>query len=172
MASVPKSTEGGPGVVVSALVALFLMALALSAGHHLAASSGGSDSVIPHIIGTPGDPCRDRADGHEVKTVSLPGRSLRGRIRLDCGQWRQIIRRAIRGGGGGRATIRQILACIQAALHRGDWEQKESTDYYFWRWGAGADDIALIVADATGRIRLAKPGPGEKAWAQCAKAAS
>lgn len=172
MASVPKSTEDRPGMVGGALVVLLLIALALGARHHLTASWGGNDHVVPHIVGTPGDPCRDRADGHEVRTVSLPRRSLRGRVKLDCGQWREIIRRAVRGGAGGRGTIRQILACIQAALHRGDWTQGTSTDNYSWHWGPGPDDIALIVADATGRIRHVVPGSGEKAWAQCAKAAS
>lgn len=69
----------------------------------------------------------------------------------------------------GEGTVRQILACLQTAVQRGSWDQRESADLYTWRWG----DVAAVVADAMGRIVLALPGHGSEAnWRNCAMAAA
>jgi hypothetical protein len=173
MASVPNTAKGGIGAG-GALILLLLIALVLGGSHHLhmAAQGGaGSGHVVPHVVGTTGDPCRDKPDNEVVRTVHTPGRSSLGHVTLDCREWRAILRRSIGRGTGGRGTIRQILACIQAAVQRGDWAQKDVTDHYAWHWGAGPDDFAIIVADATGRIALAVPGYGNATWRDCATAA-
>jgi hypothetical protein len=173
MAAVPNTAKGGIGAG-GVLVLLLVIALALGGGHHMdTATSGGSGSehVVPHLIGTTGDPCRDKPDSEVVRTVHAPGRSNRGHVTLDCREWRAIIRRSIGRGTGGRGTIRQILACIQAAVQRGDWAQKDAIDHYAWHWGPGADDYALIVAEPSGRIALAVPGYGSATWRDCATAA-
>ena len=74
-------------------------------------------------------------------------------------------------GTGGRGTIKQIFACVEAAVQRGDWAQKDGIDHYAWHWGQGANDFALIVADPSGRIALAVPGYGSTTWRDCARAA-
>src|SRR5215831_6182365 len=135
VASVPGTAKRGIGAG-GVLAVLLVIALALGAGHHhLAVSSGqgGGAHVIPHLVGTPGDPCQHKPDDHEVMLIHVPGRSLHGHVMLDCGEWREIVRRAVERGTGGRATIRQILACIQATVHRGDWAR--NADSYAWHWG-------------------------------------
>src|SRR5262245_6078094 len=87
----------------------------------MSSGQGGGAHVIPHLVGTPGDPCQHKPDDHEVMLIHAPGRSLHGHVKLDCGEWRETVRRAVERGAGGRATIRQILACIRATVHRGDW---------------------------------------------------
>ena len=174
MASVPNAAKGGIGAG-SVLALLLVIALALGGAHHLhMAASGGSASghVLPQVAGTTGDPCQGKPDSEVVRTVHAPGRSNLGQVTLDCREWRAIIRRMLTRGTGGRATIRQILACIEAGVQRGDWAQKEAIDHYVWRWGSGMNDFALVVADTGGRIAFATPGPAHLAWRQCAKAAS
>lgn len=174
MASVSNTGKGriGAGGVLAFLA---VIALALGAGRHLhMAATGGSGGghVVPHLVGTPADPCRDQPDSKEVMTVHAPARSHLGRVTLDCGEWQAIVRRSVTRGTGGRATVRQILACVKAAVQRGDWAQKDAIDHYAWHWGPERDDFALIVADPGGRIAFAVPGYGPDAWKNCAKAAS
>lgn len=173
MASVPNTAKGGIGAG-GVLVVLVVLALALGGAHHLhmaTSGSSGSGHVLPYLVGTTGDPCRNKPDNEVVRTVHTPARSRLGKVTLDCREWRSIVRRSVRGTGG-RGTIRQILACVQAAVQRGNWVKQEAADHYAWRWGNGPDDLALVVADAAGRITLAVPGYGSATWKACAKAAS
>jgi hypothetical protein len=172
MASVPNAAKPGLGAG-GVLILLLVIALALGAHHlHMATSAGsGGGHALPHLVGTASDPCQDKPDNEVIRTVHAPRRSTLGQVTLDCREWRAMLRRMLTRGTGGRATITQILACVEATVQRGDWAEKDSIDHYAWHWGAGMDDFALVVADATGRIAFATPGPAHLAWRQCAKAA-
>jgi hypothetical protein len=69
MASVPNTTKSGIG---AGGVLVFLLAIALAlGGHHVhmaASGSSGSGHVLPYLVGTTGDPCRDKPDSEVVRT--------------------------------------------------------------------------------------------------------
>lgn len=166
----PAGTGVGIGGVV---VVLLLIALALGAGHrHLAApaSGGGNAQVVPHLVGTPADPCQHRPDDHVVRTIRATGRSRTGVVLVDCTAWREIVRRIV-DRGTARATIRQILACLSAAVYRGAYRELRTADAWRWQWGPGQDETMVVIADLAGRVSLAEPGPNPLSWRRCAAVA-
>jgi hypothetical protein len=174
VASVPNRAKPGIGAG-GVLVVLLAIGLALGARHHLAVSSGGNGGaqVIPHVAGTTGDPCRDKPDDHlAMDPITAPRSARSPRFTLDCGTWRDTWRKILRDGPR-RPTARQIARCMLATIRRGVPSQLRSADSYSWRWGPGADDVAVVTADLAGRIAFMTAGgvPGTGPWRACADAA-